>query len=138
MANKQTYELFSKLKLVTQNNYIDRVKQQLGEYFSGQRNKFDLNVVFNGTEFQQQVWRTLLDLPYGSTASYEEQAIRIGGKEKVRAVGTANGANPISIVVPCHRVIGKNGSLTGFAGGLSTKGFLLDLENKSSSSKALE
>jgi methylated-DNA-[protein]-cysteine S-methyltransferase len=102
--------------------------EQLQEYFSGARKTFDLPLVLNGTQFQNAVWNSLRNIPYGQTVSYEEQAIRLGGKEKVRAVGRANGMNPIPILIPCHRVIGKNGSLTGFGGGLTIKAFLLDLE----------
>lgn len=106
-----------------------RVAEQLKEYFSGTRQIFDIPLILNGTRFQNSVWSLLREIPYGSTLSYEEQAIRLGGKEKVRAVGRANGMNPIPILIPCHRVIGKNGSLTGFGGGLAIKSFLLELES---------
>jgi|tagenome__1003787_1003787.scaffolds.fasta_scaffold20965479_5 methylated-DNA-[protein]-cysteine S-methyltransferase len=102
---------------------------QLEEYFAGERRAFDLPLGFDGTAFQQQVWRALLEIPYGETTSYGEIARRIGKPPSAsRAVGLANGSNPIAIVVPCHRVIGTNGSLTGFGGGLERKRTLLDLE----------
>ena len=103
---------------------------QLQEYFAGKRTEFDLPLSFSGTEFQQQTWRALLTIPYGETRSYSEQAHLIGNPRAVRAVGRTNGLNPIGIVVPCHRVIGKSGELTGYAGGLDKKRFLLDLERK--------
>ena len=101
---------------------------QLREYFAGRRTRFELAVAPAGTPFQQSVWRALQDIPYGETTSYGELARRIGDVKASRAVGLANGANPIAIVIPCHRVIGANGSLTGFGGGLPTKRALLDLE----------
>jgi len=101
---------------------------QLREYFAGRRTRFELAVAPAGTPFQQTVWRALQDIPYGETTSYGELARRIGDVKASRAVGLANGANPIAIVIPCHRVIGANGSLTGFGGGLPTKRALLDLE----------
>jgi len=103
-------------------------ERQLAEYFSGRRKAFDLRLDFAGTEFQKKVWRALLTIPFGETRSYGEIAKQIGSPKAVRAVGAANGRNPISIVAPCHRVIGSTGKLTGFAGGLDTKAFLLDLE----------
>lgn len=101
---------------------------QLTEYFNGERTQFELPLDPKGTEFQMAVWLGLADIPYGETATYGEQAARLGDPNKARAVGAANGRNPLSIVLPCHRVIGRNGSLTGFAGGLSAKRLLLDLE----------
>ncbi len=102
---------------------------QLQEYFAGKRTDFTLPVAFSGTKFQEQTWRALLNIPYGETRSYSEQAHLIGNPKAVRAVGRANGLNPIGIIVPCHRVIGKSGKLTGYAGGLARKRFLLGLEN---------
>ena len=102
---------------------------QLNQYFRSERKSFDIPFVLKGTAFQKEVWNVLLEIPYGCTLSYQEQAVRLGGKEKVRAVGRANGANPIPIIVPCHRVLGKSGALTGFAGGLETKSYLLELES---------
>ncbi|HEU5443511.1 MAG TPA: methylated-DNA--[protein]-cysteine S-methyltransferase [Steroidobacteraceae bacterium] len=101
---------------------------QLGEYFAGRRHSFDLPLAPRGTEFQRRVWRALTGIPYGTTISYGELARRIGQPSASRAVGLANGANPLPIVVPCHRVIGANGSLTGFGGGLPIKRRLLALE----------
>jgi methylated-DNA-[protein]-cysteine S-methyltransferase len=99
--------------------------RQLGEYFSGQRREFDLPLRMRGTDFQQRVWRSLTEIRYGETCSYGELAKRIGNPSASRAVGLANGRNPISIVVPCHRVIGADGSLTGYGGGLERKRWLL-------------
>jgi methylated-DNA-[protein]-cysteine S-methyltransferase len=101
---------------------------QLAGYFAGRRTSFDLPLAPAGTEFQRQVWAGLLAIPYGQTISYRELAERIGRPAASRAVGLANGKNPIAIVVPCHRVIGANGSLTGYGGGLDRKRFLLALE----------
>ena len=101
---------------------------QLDEYFNGNRKKFDLPLVLHGTDFQISVWKALQDIPYGKTRSYGEIAARIGSPKASRAVGMANNRNPIVIIVPCHRVLGHNGSLTGFAGGLDLKQGLLDLE----------
>lgn len=103
-------------------------ERQLLEYFDGRRKAFDLKLDFNGTGFQRAVWAALLTIPYGETRSYAQIARQIGRPDAVRAVGAANGRNPISIVAPCHRVIGSTGKLTGFAGGLETKAFLLALE----------
>lgn len=103
--------------------------QQLREYFDGQRKKFALPLHFTGTDFQQQVWHALLTIPYGETRSYLQIAQQINNEKSVRAVGAANGKNPISIIAPCHRVIGSSGKLTGFAGGLEAKAFLLQLES---------
>ena len=104
--------------------------KQLREYFSGRRAGFELPLAPQGTEFQRAVWRNLLDIPYGETISYGELAKRVGNPKASRAVGAANGRNPIPIVIPCHRVIGANGKLTGFGGGLPTKEALLALETK--------
>ena len=101
---------------------------QLRAYFAGELQAFDLALDPRGTEFQQSVWRALLDIPYGQTTTYSTIAQRIGRPAAVRAVGAANGANPIPIVIPCHRVIGANGSLTGFGGGMDVKRQLLALE----------
>jgi len=101
---------------------------QLGEYFDGEREEFDLPLDPVGTDFQKSAWMALRTIPYGTTVSYGEQASRMGDRRKARAVGAANGRNPISIVVPCHRVVGANGALTGFAGGIGTKAWLLDHE----------
>jgi len=102
--------------------------KQLDEYFTQKRKNFDLELDMHGTEFQQTVWRELLNIPYGKTISYKELAMRKWDLKTIRAVAAANGANPLSIIVPCHRVIGSNGSLTGYAGGLWRKRWLLELE----------
>jgi len=105
------------------------VAAQLDEYFRGERRTFDLSLAPRGMEFQQDVWRALQRIPYGATRSYAEVAREIGRPAAVRAVGAANGANPIPIVIPCHRVVGSDGSLTGFGGGIETKRWLLALES---------
>ena len=107
-----------------------KTKKQLKEYFQGKRKTFDIPLVLNGTEFQIQAWKELNKIPYAQTISYGEQAARLGDKKKARAVGMANGQNPISIIIPCHRVIGASGKLTGFGGGLDKKVKLLELEKK--------
>ena len=107
---------------------LREAERQLSDYFAGRRTVFDLPLDFRGTAFQRAVWGELLKIPYGETRSYGEIAWAIGSPSAVRAVGAANGRNPISIVAPCHRVIGASGKLTGFAGGLEAKAFLLDLE----------
>lgn len=107
---------------------LDRVAAQLDEYFAGTRTEFDLPLAPRGTQFQLEVWRALETIPYGETMTYGELATSIGRPAAARAVGGANSKNPLSIVVPCHRVIGSTGKLTGFAGGLTTKEQLLLLE----------
>lgn len=104
-------------------------ERQLGDYFAGRRRSFDIPLDFLGTDFQKRVWAALLRIPFGETRTYAQIAEEIGNPKSVRAVGAANGRNPISIVAPCHRVIGSNGSLTGFAGGLEAKRLLLSLES---------
>jgi methylated-DNA-[protein]-cysteine S-methyltransferase len=106
--------------------------RQLRDYFAGRRTGFDLPLAPEGTPFQRAVWRQLQDIPYGGTISYGELARRLGNPKASRAVGSANGANPIPIVIPCHRVIGADGKLTGFGGGLPVKQALLALEARSS------
>ncbi|MFO7712910.1 methylated-DNA--[protein]-cysteine S-methyltransferase [Desulfosarcina sp.] len=105
------------------------VKNQLSEYFAGKRKTFDVNLFAQGSPFQMKVWSILLTIPYGTVVSYQWVARRIGSPEAARAVGTANGRNPIAIIIPCHRVIGKHGHLTGFGGGLEVKRKLIRLEN---------
>jgi methylated-DNA-[protein]-cysteine S-methyltransferase len=109
---------------------LQRAAGQLDEYFAGTRTEFDVPLDPAGTPFQQQAWAVLRTIPYGSTMSYGEQARRLGDPNKARAVGAANGRNPISIVVPCHRVVGSNGALTGFAAGVETKAWLLEHEQR--------
>lgn len=106
----------------------NEIQRQLTEYENGTRKVFELPLHLKGTDFQRQVWNALLEIPYGETRSYQEIAIRIGKPKALRAVGGACNRNPIGIIVPCHRVIGKNGSLTGYAGGLSYKELLLKHE----------
>ncbi|SFT36540.1 methylated-DNA-[protein]-cysteine S-methyltransferase [Pseudomonas marincola] len=107
---------------------LDAVCRQLDEYFAGRRKRFELTLAPRGTEFQRTVWQALQGIGYGQTSSYAELATAIGRPKAVRAVGTANGANPIALIIPCHRVIGRDGSLTGYAGGLQRKALLLRLE----------
>jgi methylated-DNA-[protein]-cysteine S-methyltransferase len=105
------------------------VRNQLEEYFAGERSTFDLKLHLEGTAFQRTVWHALTEIPYGETISYGELARRIGRPDRARAVGTANGQNPIAVIVPCHRVIGANGKLVGYGGGLDNKRRLLELES---------
>jgi methylated-DNA-[protein]-cysteine S-methyltransferase len=107
-------------------------ERQLGEYFAGSRRRFDLKLDPEGTAFQKKVWQALLTIPFGETRSYGQIARQVGSPNAVRAVGAANGRNPISIVTPCHRVIGSTGKLTGFGGGLDAKAYLLALEGAKS------
>jgi methylated-DNA-[protein]-cysteine S-methyltransferase len=109
---------------------IKNAASQLDEYFTGLRKAFDLPLSLKGTEFQRSVWNALLTVGYGETRSYKDIAAQIGKPLAVRAVGSANHHNPIAIIVPCHRVIGHDGSLTGYGGGLHVKQFLLDLEKR--------
>ncbi len=102
--------------------------RQLGEYFAGERTRFNLPLVRVGNEFERQVWRLLVDIPYGETRSYRDLASELGDPGLAQAVGAANGRNPLSVIVPCHRVVGADGSLVGYAGGLERKRFLLELE----------
>lgn len=121
--NENQNEIFS--------DEINKCVNQLEEYFSGKRVDFDIKIKFlKGTEFQKSVWNSLIEIPYGETVSYKYIAEKIGNPKAVRAVGEANNKNPIPIIIPCHRVIGKNGSLTGYAGGLKTKEYLLNIERK--------
>ena len=110
--------------------HLDRAESQLAEYFRGTRREFDLDLDLAGTAFQRSAWEVLRTIPYGATLSYGQQAAALGDPAKARAVGAANGRNPLSIVVPCHRVVAAGGALTGFAGGLDTKAWLLDHERR--------
>ncbi len=110
---------------------LARAGEQLSEYFAGRRQAFDLPLAARGTGFQQSVWRALTAIPYGVTRSYGEIAAEVGSPKASRAVGAANGRNPIAVIVPCHRVIGADGSLTGFGGGLDRKRWLLEHERAS-------
>ncbi len=108
---------------------IEITKTQLDEYFKGERKKFDIPLLIAGTDFQKKVWGALIKVPYGKTETYLGLAKKIGNEKAVRAVAAANGANAISIIIPCHRIIGSDGSLTGYAGGLNTKKKLLSMES---------
>ena len=109
---------------------LERVAAELAEYFSGARRSFTVALNATGTEFQRAVWAALQEIPYGETASYAQVALRIGKPAACRAVGNANNRNPLPILIPCHRVIGKDGSMTGYAGGIAIKEFLLRLEQQ--------
>ena len=110
---------------------LKKVAKQLNEYFAGQRRDFDLPLAPSGTEFQKECWQALCAIPYGQTCSYGDIAKQVGRPKAVRAVGQANHNNPISVIIPCHRVIGANGKLTGYGGGLDKKELLLNLEQRS-------
>lgn len=115
---------------IQSNQHIEDAIEQLNEYFAGQRNQFELNLDLNGTEFQKKIWTLLQEIESGRTVSYKDIARKHGDLKAIRAIGTTNGRNPLSIVVPCHRVIGSDGSLTGYASGLQRKKWLLDHEKK--------
>jgi AraC family transcriptional regulator, regulatory protein of adaptative response / methylated-DNA-[protein]-cysteine methyltransferase len=112
------------------NTHLDQLKIEINEYFAGIRKQFNLPLVISGTQFQQSVWQILTKIPYGETWSYKEQATKLNKPKAVRAVGATNGQNLISIIIPCHRVIGSNGKLVGYAGGLSRKEWLLNFEKQ--------
>jgi methylated-DNA-[protein]-cysteine S-methyltransferase len=116
---------------IPDDEYIAEARRQMEEYFKAERRSFDLKLAPHGTAFQLDVLKALQEIPYGETRSYQDIAEHVGRPKAVRAVGAANGRNPLPIVIPCHRVIGSNGSLTGFGGGLPAKRFLLDLEQGS-------
>tara|TARA_B110001454_G_scaffold188150_1_gene185976 strand:- start:321 stop:827 length:507 start_codon:yes stop_codon:yes gene_type:complete len=120
----------AKANAYQENDLTLLAKQQLTQYFAEKRTIFELPLAPQGTPFRQQAWQALQKIPYGETHYYGQQAEVMNNKKAVRAVGAANGANPIAIVIPCHRVIGKNGSLTGYAGGLHRKAWLLDFEQR--------
>jgi methylated-DNA-[protein]-cysteine S-methyltransferase len=126
----QTHEPATRADWVRDDGAFDDAAAQLDEYFTGDRTDFDLDLALGGTEFQRQVWSALRTIPYGETRSYGEIAEQIGKPGAFRAVGLANGRNPIGIIVPCHRVIGASGSLTGYGGGLDRKKLLLELEQE--------
>ncbi|MGC1390413.1 MAG: methylated-DNA--[protein]-cysteine S-methyltransferase [Bacteroidales bacterium] len=115
---------------VGENKHLNALKKQLKEYFNGSRKEFDISLVAPGTEFQRAVWKELQNIPFGTTRSYQEQSVALKKEDSVRAVANANGMNRISIVIPCHRVIGSDGGLTGYGGGLKRKKWLLDHEKK--------
>ncbi len=109
---------------------IKKAKEELEEYFVGKRKKFSIPIKPQGTKFQERVWQAIMKIPYGKTCSYKDIAIKIGNSKAARAIGGANNKNPIAIIIPCHRVIGTNGTLTGYAGGLKLKKKLLFIEEK--------
>lgn len=115
-------------KQVTSNDVTKECKKQLEAYFSGQLKKFELPLDWTGTKFQKSVWEILTEIPFGQTLSYQDIAIKLNNPKSVRAVGGANGRNPITLIVPCHRVIGANSTLTGYAGGVARKKWLLEHE----------
>lgn len=127
-ANWASMKRYFPLAKPGENSLSAKAAKQLAEYFSGKRKDFSLPLCWSGTSFQENAWQVLCDIPYGKTISYELQAQKMKNPKAVRAVGTANGRNPISIFVPCHRVRGKNGSLAGYAGGVENKKYLLELE----------
>lgn len=132
VEGKPPLDYFEKNAFVFQeglNEHLEAAKAQLSEYFSKKRQHFDIPIDFIGSPFQISVWETLLHIPYGTISTYKAQAIALGDLKAIRAMASANGANKIAIIVPCHRVIGSNGSLTGYAGGIWRKQFLLDLES---------
>jgi methylated-DNA-[protein]-cysteine S-methyltransferase len=110
-------------------NTIAETKMQLSQYFEGNRSEFDIPLLLIGSDFQKKIWNALLEIPYGNTVTYLDLSKKIGNEKAIRAVATANGANAISIIIPCHRIIGSDGGLVGYAGGLNVKRKLLQLEN---------
>ena len=131
MLEAELKDLAKRLKAVIvqgDNTFFEKVEKQLAEYFAGKRKHFDVPIFTPGSDFQKKVWQQLQTIPYGITRSYKEQAVAIGNANSVRAVATANGMNRVAIIIPCHRVIGTNGNLTGYAGGLWRKKYLLELE----------
>ena len=125
---KEIKELSAATKLRSDDPYLFGIFNQLKEYFAGTRKKFDVPLDVEGTEFQKRVWKELQKIPYGKTISYKTLSEKLGDVKSIRAVGTANGKNPIAIIIPCHRVIGADGKLIGYAGGLDIKEKLLHLE----------
>lgn len=131
--DKQTKNLQDALKseiVKGKNEHLEKLDKQLSEYFSGKRKRFELPLIYTGTDFQKKVWKALLEISFGETTTYLALSNKIGDPKAIRAVAGANGANKMAILVPCHRVIGSDGSLTGYAGGLWRKQWLLDHESK--------
>ena len=131
-ANDAHPKSFAGMNIVTGKSQpiLDSVDEQLREYFAGTRRSFDVPLDLHGTEFQVEAWQSLARVPYGKTASYAQQAASIGRPKAVRAIGGANGRNPVAIVLPCHRIVGSDGSLTGFGGGIEVKKWLLTHEEQ--------
>jgi AraC family transcriptional regulator of adaptative response/methylated-DNA-[protein]-cysteine methyltransferase len=127
---KQLQAVYKTPILPGKSKYFSMVEKQLSEYFQGKRKTFELPLVTGGTDFQKSVWKVLQEIPYGTTRSYKQQAIEIGNPNAVRAVARANGYNKLCVVIPCHRVIGDDGHLTGYGGGIWRKKWLLDHEAK--------
>jgi AraC family transcriptional regulator, regulatory protein of adaptative response / methylated-DNA-[protein]-cysteine methyltransferase len=124
-------ERYLKTKVIEgENTHFATIRKQLTEYFEGSRKEFSVPLVTPGTPFQQAVWKELMNIPYGTTRSYHQQSVALGNPGSIRAVAHANGMNRISIIIPCHRVIGSDGNLTGYGGGLKRKRWLLDHEKK--------
>jgi AraC family transcriptional regulator of adaptative response/methylated-DNA-[protein]-cysteine methyltransferase len=131
----ELYDLKNKLKaniIYGTNKFFPDLEKQMNEYFKGTRKKFDLPLITPGSEFQHKVWDRLKEIPYGETRSYKNLAVELNNKNAVRAVAKANGSNRIAIIIPCHRVIGGNGNLTGYSGGLARKKWLIDFEREHS------
>ena len=125
---KQLKKFFNAEFVPGENKYFKTLNKQLSEYFAGTRKSFDIPLITPGTDFQKKVWNALQKIPYGETRSYQEQAVNINKPKAVRAVASANGCNKIAIIIPCHRVIAKDGTLAGYGGGIWRKQYLLDLE----------
>lgn len=125
-----TWHQIPKVFVLEETELIRTCKQQIDEFFEGKRKTFDLPLAPAGTAFQKRVWDALKEIPYGETRSYKEIAIAVGSPKGCRSVGMANNKNPIAIIVPCHRVVGSNGKLVGYAGGMDAKSFLLELEKQ--------
>lgn len=134
---KSLEKIFDVTYLIGENRHTLELKKQLHEYFKGKREVFSVPLVLTGTEFQKTVWEALRKIPYGETRTYKEQSQRLGNLKAIRAVAKANGANKIAIVIPCHRIVGSDGKLTGYAGGIERKRFLLNLERKKNAPKDL-
>ncbi len=132
---KDLQRLFKAVILPGTNSPLEQLQKELNEYFEGNRKAFSVSLDTPGTAFQKAVWKALLEVPYGETASYKQQAIKLNKLSAIRAVASANGHNRVAIVIPCHRVIGSDGSLTGYGGGLSRKKWLLDFEKKNSNTQ---
>jgi len=133
---KDLQKLFNAVILPGMNEHLELLQKELWEYFEGKRESFTVVLDTPGTEFQKAVWNELQKIPYGETVSYKRQAVKLKKPNAVRAVANANGQNRIAIVIPCHRVIGEDGSLTGYGGGLSRKRWLIDLEKRTSGKTA--
>lgn len=125
-----TWEHIPKEHVLEKTELIQTCKQQLDEFFEGERREFDIPLQPGGTEFQKKVWNALREIPYGETCSYKDIAVAVGNPKAARAVGMANNRNPIAVIVPCHRVVGANGKMVGYAAGIDKKVWLLDLEKQ--------